>query len=310
MTAMPDATIQAATALNVDVCVCTFQRMSVVDLLASLGKLELPGLRMRVIVADNDDTPSARERVQQGFVANGLDGVYLHAPARNISVARNACLDAATAPLVAFIDDDEVARPEWLARLAAKLEATRSGVVFGKVIAIYPAEVPSWMPEADMHSTPAPIRNGAISGGYTCNVLMRRDAVGALRFNPAFGRTGGEDTTFFAQLQQGGVAMAYADDAIVEEPVTQGRSSLKWLETRSFRSGQTWGLVELRRGKPKAVLMLMSLAKIAFCLAAAGFTFWSATRWRRAAVRGHLHAGVLAVALGKAPLELYGEARG
>jgi hypothetical protein len=41
-----------------------------------------------------------------------LDCLYVHAPARNISIARNACLDAADAPLIAFIDDDETATGE------------------------------------------------------------------------------------------------------------------------------------------------------------------------------------------------------
>lgn len=292
----------------VDVCICTFRRASVADLLASLAKLETPGWRMRVIVADNDDQPTAREAVEHAFAVNGLDGQYIHAPARNISVARNACLDAAQAPLIAFIDDDETARPNWLAKLIAHHEVTQAGVVFGRVKAVYAADAPAWMPSADMHSTPPPIRNGEIVGGYTCNVLMRRDVVGVLRFDPAYGRTGGEDTKFFTQLQSQNVGMVYADDAVVDEPITPARSNLEWLKTRAYRSGQTWGLVELRNGTPKAALVAGSLAKIAFCLIRAGLTFWSPGRWRRAVVRSRFHAGVMGAAAGKVPLELYGEA--
>ena len=126
---MPDATSHPASALReVDVCVCTFQRPSVADLLASLAKVELPqGWRMRVIVADNDDTPSAKERVERGFAEHGLHGRYVHAPARNISIARNACLDAASAPFAAFVDDDETVRPDWLARLIARAEEEKAG---------------------------------------------------------------------------------------------------------------------------------------------------------------------------------------
>lgn len=305
---MQNPAVNTATDRNVDVCVCTFRRASVADLLASLAKLETPGWRMRVIVADNDDQPSARETVERAFAANGLDGQYIHAPARNISVARNACLDAARAPLIAFIDDDETARPDWLARLIARREATQASVVFGKVNAVYAADAPAWMPTVDMHSTPPPIRNGAIFGGYTCNVLMLRDVIGALRFDPAFGKTGGEDTTFFFELQRQGVVMVYADDAVVDEPVTQARSSLKWLQTRAYRAGQTWGLEEMRKGQSSAALTVSSLAKITYCLVYAGLTFWSPARWRKALVRSRLHAGVLGAAAGKAPLELYGKA--
>ena len=294
-----------------DVCVCTFRRPSVAALLASLAKQQLPpSLRMRVIVADNDDTPSARETVAEAFRVNGLDGVYLHAPARNISIARNACLEAADAELTAFIDDDEIAQPGWLSGLLAELERAKADVVFGKVIATYPADAPAWMPAADLHSTPAPFRNGQIDGGYTCNVLMRREAVGALRFDPAFGRSGGEDTTFFAALKRAGAMMGYTADAVVDEPVTAARSSLKWLTKRAYRSGQTYGLVRLGGGESRLKVALVSLAKVMWCWGRAALTLWSPARWRKAAVRAYLHAGVMAAAMGRAPLELYGAAGG
>ena len=55
--------------------------------------------------------------VEASAERNSLQITYVHAPARNISRARNACLALATAPLIAFIDDDEVASPQWLAAL-------------------------------------------------------------------------------------------------------------------------------------------------------------------------------------------------
>ena len=161
-----------------------------------------------------------------------------------------------------------------------------------------------------MRSTPAPFRNGQVEGGYTCNVLMRREALGDLRFDPAFGRSGGEDTTFFAALSRRGLRMAYTPAAVVMEPVTEGRSSLKWLSTRAYRSGQTYGLVRLRDGESKLKVGATSLVKIAFCMAAGVLTLWSAAGWRRNAVRAHLHAGVLSTVLGRAPVELYGAANG
>lgn len=307
---MTQAMVQSpasAAFLRVDVCACTFRRESVSDLIASLARMELPaGAAIRVIVADNDDTPSARDRVEASFAAHRIDGVYLHAPARNISIARNACLDRATAPLVAFVDDDETVRPDWLARLLAHQHQTQAAVVFGRVAAIYPPAAPAWLAAADLHSTEVQFRHGAIDGGYTCNVLMRRDAIGAHRFNPAFGRSGGEDTTFFGELQRQGAVMAYSPDAVVEEPVTPGRASLKWLTTRAFRSGQTYGLLRLSKGDGRFRVATLSLAKIAVFLALMGFTFWSPVRWRKAAVRVHLHSGIMASAMGRAPVELYG----
>ena len=69
--------------------------------------------------------------------ALGLDYLYVHAPARNISIARNAALDAAQAPLVAFIDDDETATPLWLAALLECHQQTSATIIFGPVQAVY-----------------------------------------------------------------------------------------------------------------------------------------------------------------------------
>lgn len=301
----------SAHARRVDVCVCTFRRPSVADVLASLAKQDLPEtIGLRVIVADNDETPSARERVERAFADLGLDGVYLHAPARNISIARNACLDAAIAPLVAFIDDDEVARPDWLASLVAEIDRAGADIVFGKVNASYGDSAPGWMRAADLHSTPAPFYRGRVEGGYTCNVLMRRETVGALRFDPAFGRSGGEDTTFFTALNRKGAKLAYTPAAVVLEPVTANRESLGWLTTRAYRSGQTYGLVRLRDGESRVGVVVASAVKLGAFRVAQVLTLWSPVKWRKNAVRANFHAGVMAAALGRAPLELYGAANG
>src|SRR3954453_12409000 len=117
---------------SVDVGVCTFRRPAVADTLASLASQVLPqGVSLRVIVADNDAEPEARTRVLTAAEAHGLDVVYRHAPARNISLARNACLDAATAEWIAFLDDDETASPGWLAALLAEAQVGGWDAVLG-----------------------------------------------------------------------------------------------------------------------------------------------------------------------------------
>jgi len=259
---------------------------------------------MRVIVADNDDTPSARDRVSEA--AAGLDLTYVHAPARNISVARNACLDAASAPLVAFLDDDEIALPGWLAALLATMERSGAPIVLGPVRAHYADGLPGWLKAVDLHSTrPAVRRDGTIDTGYSCNVLFRRDILDGLRFDPARGVTGGEDDAFFSQLYRRGHRIAFAPDAVLDEPVPPDRARLGWLLRRAFRNGQTYASIRLAAGDRQAALAARAGAKAAACTAAAAASLWSGPRWRRALVRGALHAGAIARVFGKRDLELY-----
>lgn len=291
---------------SVDVCLCTFRRASVLDTLRSLAGQEVAaGTIAQVIVADNDEAPSAHDAVTALGRELGLPLRFVHAPARNISIARNACLAAATAPLVAFIDDDETAPATWLASLLATMDSTGAAVVLGPVRAHYADDAPAWVRAADLHATrPARRADGRIDTGYSCNVLFRRDIVGDSRFDPALGRTGGEDDLFFSQLFRAGHRIEFAPGAWLDEAVPAQRARLGWLLRRSFRNGQTFGRIQAGNGRA-ARTRAGAVAKLGICLGLAAAGSWSAVRWRRAAVRGALHAGVLAQALGKRDLELY-----
>lgn len=293
--------------VSVDVAVCTYRRESLEDTLASLAAQVLPpGVALRVIVADNDEAPSARARAEAAAARLRLDLRYVHAPARNISVARNACLDAAEGALLAFIDDDERATPNWIAALLDRLSETGADAVLGPAVACYPADAPAWAVRADLHSTRPPIIDtAAIRTGYSCNVLLRLAAFAGLRFDPALGRSGGEDDLFFAEAVRRGARIAYAPAAIVDDPVPPARLDLRWLLRRSFRNGQTYARTRLADGAGRARLAPVAAAKAALCLAGAGVTLWSPVRWRRLAVRGALHLGACARYAGREDLQLY-----
>jgi succinoglycan biosynthesis protein ExoM len=289
----------------VDVCVCTYRRASLVDTLRSIGRQRLPpGMSVRVIVADNDEAPSAREMVQRARSELSLDCLYIHAPARNIAIACNACLDAANAPLIAFIDDDEIATECWLTKLVASQRLSGVTVIFGPVRAIYTVG-PAWLQKADLYSNRPVIRkNGWIATGYTGNVLISREALRealrTCRFDPELGRSGGEDTTFFHGLYNLGAR--FCSDGFVNELVLPHRARLSWLLKRSFRSGQTHGRILMGQGgrRPAVAAAKLGYSLISACLRAA-----SPSASRRYLVRGALHAGVVANSIGLRHLQLY-----
>ena len=293
-----------AQAVLVDVCVCTFRRPSLAATLASLTAQTMPADRFRIIVADNDHEPSARDLVEAALEGHG-GFLYLHAPARNISVARNACLDAAAAAYVAWIDDDEVADPDWLDRLVAALDESGCDAVFGSVQALYPDDAPPWSLSADLHSTrPVQTRQG-VDTGFTSNALVRRAVIDDRRFNPELGRSGGEDTDFFTRLHAEGARFAAAPEAVVRETVGQDRLRLSWLLTRAFRSGQTHARRYLRPGGRRVTQAGLALAKACACVGIATLSLASPSGWRRALTRGALHVGVVARLAGVREGQLY-----
>ena len=298
--------------LRIDIAVCTFRRPALSETLASLSKLIVPaGVRLGVIVADNDMEPSARPRVEAAVPLLPTDIVYVHCPAGNISIARNACLDHTDADFIAFVDDDETVDPLWLDRLLAAAERSRADVVLGPVRALYGPDAPGWMRSGDFHATRPVWVNGEIRTGYTCNVLMRlaAPAIAGRRFDLALGRSGGEDTAFFSAVHAAGGRIAFADDAWVEEPVPAARARFSWLAQRRLRMGQTHGriLAERREGPGRLSAATLAAAKCAACLAGAAAFAVSPVRRNRFLLRGLLHAGAVGGIFGARSIEPYGK---
>src|SRR5213078_4731473 len=92
--------------------VCTRDRPDALSrCLSSLLAQQYP--RLRVLVVDNAPVHDEATRVA------GVD--YLHAPTPGLSNARNAAVAATPGEVLAWLDDDTVADPHWLAGIACAL---------------------------------------------------------------------------------------------------------------------------------------------------------------------------------------------
>ncbi|WKL58604.1 glycosyltransferase family 2 protein [Asticcacaulis sp. ZE23SCel15] len=295
---------------DIDICICTFRREHIVTTLRSLAGLEVPaGHAVRVIVADNDEVPSAKDRVEAMGPEVAFPISYIHAPKANISVARNACLEAATGRYTLFIDDDELVTPAWLTQMVTTAQTSGADAVLGPVRALYPEDIEGWIRDGDFHSTYPVMVGSEILTGYTCNALLdrRSDKVAGLRFDLSRGKSGGEDTDFFTQIYRRGGTIAYAREAWIEEPVPPARASFRWLRDRRFRSGQTHGRL-IREGgltRPVVVEQAMAAGKAGFSFASAALTFWSPVKRRRNILRGTLHLGTMSGLSGSKEISQY-----
>jgi succinoglycan biosynthesis protein ExoM len=292
---------------TVDICICTYYRLAVLDALRAIAAQSIrPEAPVRIIVADNAPNPEAQDRVLAAAREFELDIVYVHAPANNISIARNACLDKARADWIVFLDDDEVPCENWLKALLEESQRSRWDVVLGPVKAVYPEATPDWLAAGDFHSTQPVWVRGRIETGYTGNVLIRRALVTnfELRFREELGRSGGEDLDFFHRLHAHGGKIGFAPQALAYETIPRDRVTFRWLVKRSFRGGQSHGRHLISRGGRARHIALAS-AKAAVCGIAAGLLFPQAKRRNRYFMRAALHCGVAARLLGVTEIKLY-----
>ena len=84
-------------AMELTVCICTFRRPSILSAIDSVAKQTvLPNTSVRILIIDNDAEQSALNIVTEFRNRATIRLDYKHVPGQNISIARNAGLDAAT----------------------------------------------------------------------------------------------------------------------------------------------------------------------------------------------------------------------
>ncbi len=295
---------------TLEVCVCTYRRPQLAETLHSLAQLNRPeGFDVSILVIDNDALPSAEALVRKRAVTSPVPLRYVHVPKDNISLARNGALSHSAADLLAFIDDDEVASPDWLIHLTKALWLLNADAVIGPVQAVYAPDAPAWMQAQSIHSTGPVWTKEGLKTGYTCNVLINRNSphVRGLSFDLALGQSGGEDTAFFSEVHARGGHIAFAADALVFEDVPASRARFGWLIRRRFRMGQTHGKLlrdaQGRRAVPRE--FLLASAKGFACLGHVVPAVFDPARRNSRILRAVLHLGTLAGLLTIKPLKIY-----
>ena len=126
--------------MKVDVVVPSAGRPSLARLLASLGAARGPA-PARVIVVDDRRARGAELFPGAGAPALAVPVEIVPGPGTGPAAARNAGWRRATAPWVAFLDDDVEVGGDWLAALARDLDACPAEVVGvqGRVVVPRPA---------------------------------------------------------------------------------------------------------------------------------------------------------------------------
>lgn len=182
----PDATeeyLETTRSVSVVICAYTMARWSALGAaVRSVGEQTVPVGEI-IVVVDHNDELLVHARTH-------LDGVRVveNTQNRGLGGARNSGVAAATGDIVAFLDDDAVATPEWIEELLWPFDRDSAVLgVGGAIEARCPTGRSAWFPrEFDwvigctyegMPKTVAPVRNM-----HGCNMAFRRgvfESIGA-----------------------------------------------------------------------------------------------------------------------------------
>jgi glycosyltransferase involved in cell wall biosynthesis len=202
-------------------------------------------LTFEIVVVDNDAQRSAEATVQAFSKRTHIATTYECEPVQSISLARNRAIRKASGTLVAFIDDDEWPVEEWLSGLHVTLQTHGADGVLGPVVADYPPGAPKWLRKGRFFDRRRLPTGARISAGdaRTGNVLLDRRvfAGDGPWFDPALGRTGGEDSEFFDRQLRQGRTFVWCDEAVVYESIPPERWRARFHLRRLLRSGVLQG---------------------------------------------------------------------
>lgn len=204
-----------------------------------------------------------------------------HEPEEGIPFARNHCLRhalAGDADWIAFIDDDEWADPDWLARHRAAARDLGAAALTGPVRYIYPDALPAWYKP---RRPQAMARGAALNTAATSNAMVDLRWVRAelpdLAFDEALRFTGGSDTDFFYRITDAGGALRWVDDAHVSEDVLPEQLTMRWQLRRTERYSannvyfdfkrKSRATTYLKNGRRAAKRILFGLVSLPFCYA-------------------------------------------
>jgi len=229
---------------HICVCICTYKRQELLEkLLSSLERQESENLfNYSVVVVDNDKFESARLTVQSHAQQSKIAVTYVVEPEQNIALARNKAVENANGDFIAFIDDDEFPKQDWLLKLYKASYQFHADGVLGPVKPYFEMAPPSWVIRGKLCERES-FRSGEVirkpKYTRTGNVLLDRklfedkDSL----FNPLLGKSGGEDIDFFRRMMQEGKVFVWCNEAVVNEIVPAERLHRSYFVKRALLQG-------------------------------------------------------------------------
>lgn len=277
--------------MKISVVICTHNRAdSLKRTLTSLTTQTLSPDDFEVLVVDNASTDHTAKVVD---TFSNLPVRYVYEPTLGLSVARNTGWRSARGAYVAFLDDDAIPVPEWLAAIVHAATA-RPGVdicLAGRSLVSVSQERPSWLGDRLMvyfgeldlgdHTH---ILNETPHFALGCNMTFPRAVLKKYGgFSPALGRIAtqlrsGEEVLLQKQILATGGLIVYLPDALVYHHIDASRLTRRWLLKRRFWEGVS--MIEVARLNTETVSLWNECYRLLDSLFSYRlFTSFTLSRW-------------------------------
>ena len=298
--------------MDLTICLCTHNRPSyVADCLEGLARQTAPRARFHTLIVDSGSTLETHAKLQT-FADAHTELIRLDEP--GVSLARNAGAAAAKTRFIAYIDDDAIPDPSWVAAILQALDepGLQPALIGGRILPKWEAPLPPWWPESLRgvlsiieHQGQGEYRTPALPKTlepYAANMIVD---VSVLRrvggFGGQFGRHGisllsDEEVQLAWRLQDLGFSVRYDSRIVVHHQIQAARFRPDWLLARLYWQGFSTVLTRKTLGYRAAIWKELPrrLAVALLCAPLAAIPRTSIAlmglRWRLAYAAGFLKA--------------------
>ncbi len=247
-TPQPPAHSDAATSpgLSFSVVICAHNEERYGDLLDAVASVQRQSVLAQEIVVVLDHNPRLLELLRRADLP-GVVVVDSREP-RGLGGARNSGIRMSRGAIVAFLDDDAVAVPEWLERLQAGYRDPETVGVGGAIEPLWLGAEPRWLP-AEFHWVVGcsyrgmPQAAAAVRNLLGCNMSFRREvleAVGGFRLG-----YGCDETDLCIRVRQRWPhkTLLYLPEARVHHKVPTSRARWSYFRSRCYFEGGSKAVV-------------------------------------------------------------------
>lgn len=243
---------------EISAVICTFNRDTYLcKALDSLVHQTLSRELFEVLVVDNGISEATR-RVVEGY-SHKFDVRYMPEPKLGIAHARNAGWRGVRSPLLAYLDDDCVACPQWLELILFSFHSVEPApaCVGGSVTPLWETPRPPWLSDRLLKYLSMVTYEGEAKWLeqpvlVTANLAFTKDILAYVGgFDIDLGHKGqhllcGEDTLALARVIATGKGCYYDARINVGHHVLPTRLTRRWFVKRAFLGGISKSIVDAR----------------------------------------------------------------